>query len=145
MSLVKQAAKEAGAKVRLALYELADKELCHLLLANNQRIQLILSNTAKDKGGTDWDVENAPIRQALKDAPCDVHDRMFNNGHIGHNKFAILVGGDGNPKAVMTGSTNWTSTGLCGQTNNWMIIESPEVAQDYSNYWDRLLTDTGLF
>jgi hypothetical protein len=144
-SLVRRAAGEREAKVRLAQYELADKELCDLLLANKKRIQLILSNTAKGEDSTEWDVENAPIRQALKDARSEIHDRMFNNGRIGHNKFAILMSGDGKPKAVMTGSTNWTSTGLCGQTNNSMVIESPEVAKEYLNYWNRLLADTKLF
>jgi len=45
-------------------------------------------------------------------------DRMFNStARIGHNKFAVYVK-DGRPVAVMSGSTNWTETGLCTQSNN---------------------------
>ena len=36
--------------------------------------------------------------------------------------------------AVWTGSTNWTPTGLCAQTNNTIIIESEKIANDYLNY-----------
>jgi phosphatidylserine/phosphatidylglycerophosphate/cardiolipin synthase-like enzyme len=47
----------------------------------------------------------------------------------------------GMPKAVLTGSTNWTSTGLCAQTNNTIILESFDLAQAYLEYWHRLLAD----
>ncbi|HVM96632.1 MAG TPA: phospholipase D-like domain-containing protein, partial [Candidatus Acidoferrales bacterium] len=70
-----------------------------------------------------------------------LQDRMFNNSaHIGHNKFAVLVVG-GEAKAVWTGSTNWTPTGLCGQTNNTVIIESGDLADAYLKYWNRLHAD----
>src|SRR5262249_17361829 len=43
--------------------------------------------------------------------------------------------------AVMTGSTNWTSFGLCAQTNNSIILENPEIAAAYLRYWQRLNED----
>jgi phosphatidylserine/phosphatidylglycerophosphate/cardiolipin synthase-like enzyme len=46
---------------------------------------------------------------------------------------------------VMTGSTNWTSNGLCAQSNNAMIVESPALAQHYLDYWEHLLEDTNTF
>jgi phosphatidylserine/phosphatidylglycerophosphate/cardiolipin synthase-like enzyme len=66
---------------------------------------------------------------------------MFNNGHIGHNKFAVYVAKDGTPTAVLTGSCNWTATGLCGQTNNTIVIENEQVAAAYLAYWQRLKAD----
>ena len=66
---------------------------------------------------------------------------MFNNSaHIGHNKFAVLSVG-GKSKAVWTGSTNWTPTGLCAQTNNAILVEDDAFASRYRDYWDRLLAD----
>jgi phosphatidylserine/phosphatidylglycerophosphate/cardiolipin synthase-like enzyme len=43
---------------------------------------------------------------------------------------------------VLTGSTNWTSTGLCTQTNNALVIESAGVAQRYMDFWNALKADT---
>ena len=42
---------------------------------------------------------------------------------------------------MLTGSTNWTSTGLCTQTNNALVIELPKVAQRYIDYWNTLKAD----
>ena len=71
-----------------------------------------------------------------------LQNRMFNNSaHIGHNKFAVLLAKNGSPTAVWTGSTNWTKTGLCAQTNNTIIVESKVVAQAYLGYWNRLHAD----
>ncbi len=143
-SLLERAGKEPGAEVLLALYELSDKELIDTLLAHKDQINVILSNSGKDDQGA-WDATDRDARLALKKAGVKMTNRMFNNGHIGHNKFAVLIGANGKPKAVMTGSTNWTSTGLCGQSNNAIILESPDVAADYKGYWERLLDDTKSF
>src|SRR5206468_4135849 len=108
--------------------------------------RLILSNSSKARGSNEWDEENAKFRDELiHTAGLTLSNRMFNNGHIGHNKFAVFVDGSGKPQAVMTGSTNWTPTGLCGQSNNAVIIESPEVAQQFLDCWELLQEDTGLF
>jgi phosphatidylserine/phosphatidylglycerophosphate/cardiolipin synthase-like enzyme len=64
---------------------------------------------------------------------------MFNNNHIGHNKFAVWL--NPTPKAVMTGSTNWTPTGLCGQSNNALVLQSADLAKGYNEYWENLLAD----
>jgi len=42
------------------------------------------------------------------------------------------------PKAVQTGSTNWSDTGICAQSNNTIIIDSEEIASFYFDYWQRL-------
>jgi phosphatidylserine/phosphatidylglycerophosphate/cardiolipin synthase-like enzyme len=144
MELLERAAKE-DAEVLLALYELGDTELVDALIAHKKRIRVILSNSSKPRGSDEWDFGNKDARKKLKKAGVEVHDRMFNNNRIGHNKFAVLIGAGNKPKAVMTGSTNWTSTGLCGQSNNALIVESPEVALDYRDYWNRLLEDTEEF
>lgn len=133
-------AEAEGGHVALALYELSDDELLEALLRHKDRIRLILSNSGVSGGG--WDGGNAQARERLRQSGAEIHDRMFNNGRIGHNKFAVLVGGDGVPRAVMTGSTNWTATGLCSQSNNVSIIEGREVASDYLGYWELLLADT---
>jgi phosphatidylserine/phosphatidylglycerophosphate/cardiolipin synthase-like enzyme len=66
---------------------------------------------------------------------------MLGGEHIGHNKFAVYVDKAGNAQAVLSGSTNWTPNGMCAQSNNAVLIESPEVASAYLDYWKRLLQD----
>lgn len=125
----------------LALYELEDTELVDLLVANADRIHVILANTGKSESGL-WDVRNHPAREALRLATVDLQDRMFNNStQIGHNKFVVNVAPNGTPRCVFTGSTNWTATGVAGQTNNALLIENESVAEAYLQYWNRLHAD----
>ncbi|MGF6780843.1 phospholipase D-like domain-containing protein [Paraburkholderia sp. GAS334] len=134
-------AKTHGGSCYGALYELADKEL-EASLVGNKQLHLILSNTF-DSTTHDDDKENAPAREALHHSGVDVTDRMLPDGsHIGHNKFMLYVDAHGKPTAVLTGSTNWTSTGLCAQTNNSIVLRSPTLANAYSTYWDELKKDT---
>lgn len=123
---------------RLALYELEDAELEQLILANRTRVELILANTGVSGG--EWDVRNAPARRRLRAAlGARLQDRMFNNStHIGHNKFVVHLDPAGAPQAVFSGSTNWTSTGIAGQTNNALLIEDAAVARAFLGYWQRM-------
>jgi phosphatidylserine/phosphatidylglycerophosphate/cardiolipin synthase-like enzyme len=133
-SLLKRAASEGGS-VYAALYELTDPELVQILLQNKKSLHLILSNT-----GTD-DKENEAARQSLHDAGADIIDRFVPSGHIGHNKFMIYADASGAPQAVLLGSTNWTDTAICAQANNTLVVQSPQLAQTYMRYWQRLKDD----
>ena len=62
--------------------------------------------------------------------------------HIGHNKFLVYVDRHGTPQAVLLGSTNWTPTGLCAQTNNTLVVDDTNLAQRYLDYWHKLAADT---
>ena len=101
------------------------------------------SSAAKPKNVTVWDVTNAAARAKLSALMGDrLQNRMFNNSaHIGHNKFAVLLDRNGKPIVVWSGSTNWTKTGLCAQSNNTIIVESDAVAKAYFDYWTRLHAD----
>jgi phosphatidylserine/phosphatidylglycerophosphate/cardiolipin synthase-like enzyme len=138
--LVQRAHDQKG-RVHLALYELADPELMDFLFANKDRIDLILSNTGADRDTKVWDTENKPVRDRYHGGGVHIQDRLFNNRHIGHNKFAVYSDANGVPTAVLLGSTNWTATGLCGQSNNAMIIENKVVAKGYFDCWTRLSKD----
>jgi hypothetical protein len=147
--------KAEGGEVYLALYELHDPELIQLLVdaVKGGKVHLILSTAGSDdpnpKGTTKdqrkpvvWDTEDNDARAALhRAAPASIQDRMFNNKTpIGHDKFAVYVK-NGVPTTVMTGSTNWTETGLCTQSNNCIIIEDKNISQFYLDFWHRLQSD----
>ena len=133
--LLNRAASDGGA-CYAALYELTDPELEQQLL-QQKNLHIILSNT-----GTD-DKENQPARQALHEqAGIEIIDRFVPSGHIGHNKFVVYVDSAGAAKAVLLGSTNWTATAVCAQSNNALIVENAELASAYFDYWKRLQQDT---
>ena len=152
--LVDRALKNGG-EVYLALYELHDPELIALLktAAGKAKVHIILStagNANPNPKGTPaaqrkpvvWDTENDPARAALHAfKPDPVQDRMFNNSvAIGHDKFAVYVE-KGVAQTLMTGSTNWTETGLCTQSNNVIILNDPQIAKIYLDFWNRLAAD----
>ena len=143
-----------GGQFHAALYELEDDELLKLLKVSAPRLQLILSDAGsseiKDKVTkkvirTDYDTRNKEARAVLRsiaeapDTNFRLQDRLFNgSGHIGHNKFVVWSDGNGVPQAVLTGSTNWTWSGICGQSNNCIVIEDSNVARAFLDYWQRL-------
>jgi phosphatidylserine/phosphatidylglycerophosphate/cardiolipin synthase-like enzyme len=134
---VKQVQGAEGGHCYCALYELDDKELIDELVKTGSHVHVILSAAGKS------DSTNKASRKRLHDADIDITDRMFTSAHIGHNKFVVYTDPSGKrAQAVLAGSTNWTSTGLCAQSNNSVIINDPEIAGFYKTYWDRLKEDT---
>jgi len=149
-----------------ALYELNDPELIGLIEAHKERVSLILTTAGHGDGppgapaseGSDspdagvtgprqkpWDTTNAAVRPKLHAWLGErMQDRMFNTAaRIGHNKFVVLASRADPPVpvAVLTGSTNWTFTGLAGQSNNALLIEDAAVAAGHLGYWRRLHAD----
>jgi len=135
-------AKSSG-KIYAALYELGDAELIAKLAGIGKRLQIVLSNSVatdiKTKKKTD---ANQLARDTLAAKDGSQWDRLMPTGHIGHNKFLVYSDQGGKPKGVLLGSTNWTPTGLCAQTNNTLVIEDPKLAARYLAYWKQLAADT---
>ena len=144
--LLDRADKEGGT-INGALYELNDPKGLEVRLqaadhGNPKSRNIILGNEQVAKTDTtpaneDADSEN---RENLKKAGVNVIDRILQKGDIPHNKFLVLTQNN-TPTAVLSGSTNWTSTGLCTQTNNALIINSPDVAKRYIAAWNAIKAD----
>jgi phosphatidylserine/phosphatidylglycerophosphate/cardiolipin synthase-like enzyme len=150
-------AKSTG-KIYAALYELGDEELIAKLEGLKKRLYIVLSNSKKEipdkskkptlgKNGkkkipkkTIDDNQNS--RNRLKVTTENKWDRIMPNNHIGHNKFLVYVDKNNKPLSVLLGSTNWTPTGLCTQTNNTLIIDDTNIANCYLEYWKQLKQDT---
>lgn len=120
------------AELHAALYELGDAQLEDDLIALKSHLHLILAN-GSDKSGDG----NQAARQHLNDEGIPTINRLLKSKGLGHNKFAVVSDANG-PKAVWTGSTNWSTTGLCTQVNNGLLIEHKGVARLYRQQWDRL-------
>lgn len=147
LNLLASARKSKG-EVFAALYELADDELLEALCTLGESAHVVLANGSitKTKDETTAEArkrdENKDARERLKKAGVEVHDRFLSPGALGHNKFLCVCDSTGKPRTVWTGSTNWTSTGLCTQTNNGLRVTDDGVANEYRKQWD-LLRDAG--
>ncbi len=120
-----------GLEVRLQATDHGNPKSRTVILGNEQSVD------SNKKTIEDSDSEN---RANLKAAGVNVIDCILRKGDIPHNKFMVLSE-NGKPTMVLSGSTNWTSTGLCTQTNNALVIESPAVAERYIAYWNTLKAD----
>jgi phosphatidylserine/phosphatidylglycerophosphate/cardiolipin synthase-like enzyme len=141
LSLLARRDKEGG-DCYAALYELTDDLLIRRLEAAKGKLHIILSNNTGDAKKA-YDAANHPARARLKKSGAELISRYLPESRsIGHNKFMVYVDKDGVPRAVLTGSTNWTASGLCTQNNNAVVVESFDLATRYLNYWRALSADT---
>ncbi|HXZ18030.1 MAG TPA: phospholipase D-like domain-containing protein [Roseiarcus sp.] len=138
-TLSDEAASDGG-DTYCALYEFQDPEAIEHLKKPGGRAHVVLSNMPGGKGEEKTKDTYADERAEIRQAGAEVIDRFMPSGHIGHNKFQVLV--DNGPQAVLFGSTNWTSHALCAQTNNAVVARSPALAAAYLDYWNRLKDDT---
>jgi len=138
---------KSGGKLYAALYELHDLELVPLLEKAGKKLSIVLSNAMEQEvrpvGEPKAEVDgNQDARDRLTKTASAMFSRMLPNNQIGHNKFVVYVDKTGHPRAVLFGSTNWTPTGLCAQTNNTIVLDNAKVAQRYLDYWKQLKADT---
>jgi phosphatidylserine/phosphatidylglycerophosphate/cardiolipin synthase-like enzyme len=142
-------ARDDGGTCYCALYELSDPELIGALKKSKGRVEIILANADTAEADADgkkqkvYDGTNAKTRKELRKVLGKaLHDRLLPKGtYIGHNKFIVYADKTGTAKTVLTGSTNWTPTGLCAQSNNILLIEDEAIAGRYLDLWRRLLED----
>jgi phosphatidylserine/phosphatidylglycerophosphate/cardiolipin synthase-like enzyme len=135
---------KASGSIYAALYELTDVELVQSLVGLEKKLNLVLANIVSRPspgGSEETPGENDDSETKLKATAASLLYREPPSGHIVHNKFLIFVDAGGVPQAVLTGSCNWTDTGLCAQTNNSIVIEDKLVAARYMTYWKKLQAD----
>lgn len=126
-------AQKSSSKVQAALYELGDEKLeAGLIALGAKKLKLILANGSNKSGDG-----NAEARAHLNDSGIPTIDRLLKSKGLGHNKFVVFSNSTG-AQAVWTGSTNWSTTGLCTQVNNGLLIAHPPIANFFQRQWTRL-------
>jgi phosphatidylserine/phosphatidylglycerophosphate/cardiolipin synthase-like enzyme len=95
------------------------------------------SKSAKEAGQRVDAVEKLLKKYGLTRAAIP---RTQNASYIAHNKFIVLLQ-EGEPVAVWTGSTNFTESGIFGQSNVGHAVYDPDVAKVYLDYWEALSKD----
>jgi phosphatidylserine/phosphatidylglycerophosphate/cardiolipin synthase-like enzyme len=136
-------AKTSGS-IYAALYELTDVELVRSLVGIKGKLNIVLANIVAKPipgGSEEKPGENDDSKKKLEASAASLLYRQPPSSHIVHNKFLIYVDSRGTPQAVLTGSCNWTDTGMCAQTNNSIVIQDKGVAARYMAYWKKLQAD----
>jgi phosphatidylserine/phosphatidylglycerophosphate/cardiolipin synthase-like enzyme len=128
-------ADRRGSAIHAAIYEMNDHELVDALKPFGARGHVLLGNGSATE---DW------VAPELQAANLELHHRDLS--HAGrsspsvHNKFVVESDAAGsNANRVLTGSTNWTTTGLCTQLNNVLIVEDATIAARFLNQWGKLV------
>lgn len=149
---VLESVRKGDGHVYAALFELNDRELIDALVALHERAHVVLANGAiaikEDKSGKAIEKtaeartrdENRSARRRLIGGRVDVEkkNRFVSPKPLAHNKFLVVTDAAGSPKRVWTGSTNWTTTGLCTQLNNGLLVDDAGVAAAYLAQWRAL-------
>jgi phosphatidylserine/phosphatidylglycerophosphate/cardiolipin synthase-like enzyme len=130
-----RAADRRGSTIHAAIYEMNDHELVDALKPFGNRGHVLLGNGGATRP---W------VAQELTAAGLEVRHRDLS--HRGdsspsvHNKFVVESDRSGaNASRVLTGSTNWTTTGLCTQLNNVLIVEDKVIAARFLEQWGKLV------
>ncbi|WP_158501522.1 phospholipase D-like domain-containing protein [Vitiosangium sp. GDMCC 1.1324] len=138
-------ARGKGYALHAAIYEFQKPELLAGLVEAAKRgveVKAVYHDrkaTAKD---TTWQKnEAAAAASKLAQSGAQVHQRKADpQGAISHNKFVVLLR-NGTPKAIWTGSTNWTEGAIYGQLNVGHAVYDEEVADTYEKYFQLLFAD----
>ncbi|WP_420964752.1 phospholipase D-like domain-containing protein [Bradyrhizobium sp. B120] len=123
-----------GSQVHAAIYEMNDEELVGALKPFGSRGNVLLGNGSATKPNIAGELSGAGLTVKHRD--------LSNAGRSSpsvHNKFVVESDAHGNAIRVLTGSTNWTTTGLCTQLNNVLIIENAVIAKRYLDQWGKLV------
>jgi hypothetical protein len=127
-------ADRRGSSIHAAIYEFNDQELLDALKPFGSRGHLLLGNGS----ATTPDVATELAAAGLEVKHRDLSHRGASSPSV-HNKFVVESDAHGNAMRVLTGSTNWTTTGLCTQLNNVLIVDDTVIAQRYLDQWGRLV------
>jgi PLD-like domain len=149
---VLESVRKGTGHVYATLFELNDDELIEALRALRERAHVVLANGAikikEDANGKALETsaearkrdENKDARHKLIAAGVDLEEknRFVAPKPLAHNKFFVVTDAAGKPKRAWTGSTNWTTTGLCTQLNNGLLVNDAGVAAAYLEQWHAL-------
>jgi len=130
-----------GASIDIFAYDLNEPDILNLLLklGGAGKARLILDNA---------DLHHDPSDPTPEDQFADMFtgqagvDRLLRGrfGRFAHDKIFILYQ-DGQPQRVLTGSTNFSVTGLYVNSNHVIVFDDPGVAALYAQLFQEVWTD----
>ena len=139
-ALLQEVLDDKNLRLDVFAYDLTEPDLAKLLLqlAKSGRVRMIL--------------DDAPLHHAKQPPlkPEDEFESLFKKaatgavkklrrGHFGrysHDKVMVVSDKSGKPVKVLTGSTNFSVTGLYVNSNHVLIFSDPAVVSTYSRLFD---------
>lgn len=137
MALLDQVVGDPALHLDMFAYDLRDPRVIATLLelARQGRVRLILDNAAlhhdPEKPKPEDQLE-AAFRSVASPAAGILRGRF---GEYAHDKIVIVSRG-GVPQKVLTGSTNFSVTGLYVNSNHVLVFEDPAVAATYAEVFE---------
>lgn len=140
--LLNEVLSDASLHLDMFAYDLNEPDILNLLLklAAQGRIRIILDNASlhhNAAGSTPEDQFEALFNKAAK-APAAMLRGMF--GRFSHDKVLIVSKGK-TPAKVLTGSTNFSVTGLYVNANHVLLFDDAGVAAEYSKVFNESWND----
>jgi phosphatidylserine/phosphatidylglycerophosphate/cardiolipin synthase-like enzyme len=133
------AATKAGQALHMCIYEFFDAEIAEALQAVKAKVDVkIVVHAKSGDEATDKSADNVRAHKLVSNSVS-----RTKTGNISHNKFIVrLVGG--RAKSVWTGSANFSENAFYFQTNNALVLDIPEIASAYEDYFQVLHDDPAL-
>jgi PLD-like domain len=140
LGLLNEVAKDKSLHLDVFAYDLNEPDVVKTLcqLAGEGRIRLILDNAAlhhNSSGKKPEDQVEKTFRAKKKKGALMVRGKF---GRYAHDKVLIVSKG-GQPKKVLTGSTNFSTTGMYVNSNHVVIFNDPDVANQYEVVFNKAL------
>ena len=138
-------ARGKGDAVHAAVYEFQKPELLAGLAGAAKRgaeVKAVYHHRQPGPKDTTWQKNDEAVAAGeLARMGVQLHSRQADpQNAISHNKFVVLLQG-GKPRAVWTGSTNWTEGAIYGQLNVGHAVHDAQVASIYERYFQLLFAD----
>jgi len=128
---------DSSLKVDVFAYDLNEPDVVGILLklARLGRIRVILDNASlhHNKAGTTPEDQFQKLFEKTAKTPASILRGKF--GRYAHDK-VFVVSNDVGPIKVLTGSTNFSVTGLYVNSNHVVIFNDPKVASAYSTVFN---------
>lgn len=140
--ILEEVIKDKSLSLDVFAYDLYEPDFSARLfqLAKEGRVRIILDNATLHHDNTGRLAEDqfeAEFKKLAK-APADIRRGKFNR--FSHDKVLIAKKG-ANPWKVLTGSTNFSVTGIYVNSNHVVIFNDPKVAQAYSDVFNECWKD----
>lgn len=134
--MLDEAIGDANCHVDAFAYDLNEPGVVGRLekLAKAGRLRLILDNAALHHGKTAPEPEDV-VEKILDDAAGSKVVKRGKFGRYSHDKVFVLHDG-GKARKVLTGSTNFSLTGLYVNSNHVLVFDDPEVAGWYAGVFE---------